>query len=144
MFLLPFQAKVTPGNNNLIAVGNIFPKREWLEMHRIQISTDKPIIVEILAVRDISGNNNITKQVASSVGYERATLLKHKVLFNPKISAPITLKVMRVASKEDVVDKTDEIILANAVYIVLRVTANSPAVVAGTFEWVFPDSRRLG
>ena len=135
MYLLPFELT---RSNDTIALGNTFPKNEFFELHRVQISGNATI--QILCTTGPILGTDITGQVTSSNAGETIFSGLFKVVADPKFNKDVyRLKVMKVSGTQDVVDDKDGIVFQQNRYILIK----SDGPVVGNLLFKQPEGRRL-
>lgn len=138
MFLLPFNIKLTPGENNVIAIKNVLPKEEKLQLHRIQISAETPVQVDILVTREIKGKD-ISGLIANSSVDTPMPALVTKGFFMPEIGEVFTIKTMMVAGTQVIADEKDAVTFNVGTAIVIKITNSIPVNIAGNILWKQPE-----
>jgi len=145
MILIPFQREIKKGEQDIIGVGNGFTLRNVLLLHRLEITSDTKVLVQLLTMRE----DDITGEVGEEVplntvlggegGVSLNTLLgreegvpKITIYSNPKVSSFDMLK-QKLLLSEDLADEKDGIIIYPRYYIVLRVITDKDASIFGNF-----------
>ena len=143
MYLLPFETEVN-GTQDIIALGNTLPQQEFFELHRIQLTTDTPVLVEILGCKGTVLGIDITGQVTTSNVAQTIYSGLFKVFSNPVFQNPFRLKTGQLTYEHgwvDVVDQRDGISISKGTYVVIRITGK--AKITGNLLWMQPEGRRM-
>lgn len=135
MFLLPFSVKVPKGTTHLIAIGNIMPQEEPLNVYKVELSADKQVLANVRKAKedDFSGVE-ITNLVVSSHPTSAASMGNYKAFMRISLNegTSMLLKTLLVSEPAVIVDERDGIVLERRMYVVISVTSQSGGVVAGT------------
>ena len=133
MILIPFQREIKKGEQDIIAVGNGFTLRNVLLLHRLEVTSDNKILVQLLAMReeDIVGQMGKEVPLNTVLGGEGGNT-KIIIYSNPKVNLFDMLK-QKLLLSGDLADEKDGVIIYPHYYIVLRVVADKNASIFGNF-----------